>query len=212
MTILEATRTDDNAFAAPGKGFVVKSGAGYRSEQGSDYEPGVSAETVGSKSIWLGMITLPPGKRTRAHVHEHHETALYMLSGDEMELWTGDKLSSRHRASGRLHLHPGEHVARRRESKRAVRRYLSARATRRPLRKVSSYDPRWTEGCPEIPYLCPHHQHPWRACSAGGPIVRRAIHGGSWRRPRHRKLPPEGAAQMGGGAYSPVPACVSSLS
>ena len=92
MTILEATRTGDNAFAAPEKGFVVKSGAGYRSEQGSDYEPGVSAETVGSKSIWLGMITLPPGKRTRAHVHEHHETALYMLSGDEMELWTGDQL------------------------------------------------------------------------------------------------------------------------
>ncbi|HTG08063.1 MAG TPA: hypothetical protein VK635_28955 [Bradyrhizobium sp.] len=48
---------------------MVKSGAGYRSEQGSDYEPGVSAETVGSKSIWLGMITLPHGKRTRAHVH-----------------------------------------------------------------------------------------------------------------------------------------------
>ena len=80
MTILEATTTGDNAFAAPEKGFVVKSGAAYRSEQGSDYEPGVSAETVGSKSIWLGMITLPPGKRTRAHVHEHHETALYMLA------------------------------------------------------------------------------------------------------------------------------------
>jgi uncharacterized RmlC-like cupin family protein len=95
MTILEATRTGDNAVAAPEKAFVVKSGAGYRAEQGSDYEPGVSAETVGSKSIWLGMISLPPGKRTRAHVHEHHETALYMLSGDEMELWTGDQLQYR---------------------------------------------------------------------------------------------------------------------
>ena len=95
MTILEATRTGDNAFAAPEKGSVVKSGAGYRSEQGSDYEPGVSAETVGSKSIWLGMISLPPGKRTRAHVHEHHETALYMLSGDEIEFWTGDLLQYR---------------------------------------------------------------------------------------------------------------------
>ena len=66
MTILEATRTGDNAFAALEKGFVVESGAGYRAEQGSDYEPGVSAETVGSKSIWLGMITLPPGPRARA--------------------------------------------------------------------------------------------------------------------------------------------------
>jgi hypothetical protein len=31
------------------------------------------AETVGSSSLWLGKITLPAGKRTRAHVHEHHE-------------------------------------------------------------------------------------------------------------------------------------------
>jgi len=94
MTILEATKTD-NSVIVPHKASVVRSGAGYRAEQGSDYEPGVSAETVGSKSLWLGMISLPPGKRTRAHVHEHHETALYMISGDEMELWTGDQLQYR---------------------------------------------------------------------------------------------------------------------
>jgi uncharacterized RmlC-like cupin family protein len=92
MTVLEVTRSDDKPVAATHKGSVVKGSAGYRSEQGSDYEPGVSAETVGSKWLWLGIITLPPGKRTRAHVHEHHETALYMLNGDEMELWTGDQL------------------------------------------------------------------------------------------------------------------------
>ena len=95
MTILEASRTEGSALATPRKASVVKSGASYRAEQGSDYEPGVSAETVGSKSIWLGMITLPPGKRTRAHVHEHHETALYMLGGDELELWTCDQLQYR---------------------------------------------------------------------------------------------------------------------
>ncbi len=95
MTILEATRSDNAAADSPRKASVVKGGAGYRAEQGSDYQPGVSAETVGSKSIWLGMITLPPGKRTRAHVHEHHETALYMLSGDEIELWTGDQFQYR---------------------------------------------------------------------------------------------------------------------
>ena len=94
MTILEATRTDDNV-VTPRKASVVKSGTGYRAEQGSDYEPGVSAETVGSKTIWLGRITLPPGQRTRAHVHERHETALYMVSGGEMELWTGDQLQYR---------------------------------------------------------------------------------------------------------------------
>ena len=95
MTFLDAIRSDDKTVPAPQKGSVVKGGAGYRAEQGSDYQPGVSAETVGSKSLWLGMMTLPPGKRTKAHVHEHHETALYMLSGDEMELWTGDQLQYR---------------------------------------------------------------------------------------------------------------------
>ena len=95
MTILEATTTDARATSSPCKASVVRGGAGYRAEQGSDYDPGVSAETVGSSSLWLGKITLPAGKRTRAHVHEHHETALYMLSGDEMELWTGDQLQYR---------------------------------------------------------------------------------------------------------------------
>jgi uncharacterized RmlC-like cupin family protein len=37
-------------------------------------------------------MALPPGGRTKAHVHEHHETALYMMSGDVLELWTGDEL------------------------------------------------------------------------------------------------------------------------
>ena len=74
------------------KGSVVRGGSSYRAEQGSDYQPGVSAETVDSRMIWLGMITLPPGARTKAHVHEHHETALYMTSGERIELWTGDHL------------------------------------------------------------------------------------------------------------------------
>jgi uncharacterized RmlC-like cupin family protein len=95
MTILEATMTADSRTVSPAKASVVRSGAGYHAEQGSDYEPGISAETVGSKSIWLGIITLPPGKRTRAHVHEHHETALYMLGGDSLELWTGHQLQYR---------------------------------------------------------------------------------------------------------------------
>lgn len=74
------------------KASVVKGGAGYRSEQGSEYFPGISAETVGARSLWLGIVTLAPGQRTRAHVHARHETAFYMLSGEEVEIWTGDEL------------------------------------------------------------------------------------------------------------------------
>jgi hypothetical protein len=72
-------------------GRVVRGGAAYKSEQGSDYEPGVSAETAGSQAVFLGRVTLQPGGRTRAHVHERHETALYLLSGT-CELWTGPSL------------------------------------------------------------------------------------------------------------------------
>ena len=74
---------------------VVAGGAKFTSPQGSDYEPGVSAETVQSKALFLGQVTLPPGKRTKAHVHEKHETAMYFLAGDEIELYTGANLEHR---------------------------------------------------------------------------------------------------------------------
>jgi uncharacterized RmlC-like cupin family protein len=74
---------------------VVKGGGGYRAQQGPDYLPGVSAESVGSQALWLGMVTLAPGQRTRAHVHACHETAFYMLNGEEVELWSGECLETR---------------------------------------------------------------------------------------------------------------------
>lgn len=77
------------------RGCVVKGGQGYRAQQGSDYLPGISAESVGAKALWLGIATLPAGQRTKAHVHERHETAFYMMSGDEVELWTGNQLQFR---------------------------------------------------------------------------------------------------------------------
>ena len=88
----DAHATKVSSREAKRRGVVVKSGAEYRVEQGADYQPGVSAETAGSQIIWLGLMTLPPGARTKAHVHERHETALYMMSGDALELWTGDEL------------------------------------------------------------------------------------------------------------------------
>jgi len=88
MSSVSTTKTRVNGR----KGVVVKGASGYRVEQGSDYQPGVSAKAVGSRVLWLGLMTLPPGARTKAHVHEHHETALYMMSGDLLELWTGDDL------------------------------------------------------------------------------------------------------------------------
>jgi len=77
-------------------GSVVQAGERYRGKQGLNYTPGVSAESMGSQAIWLGTVTLPPrGGRTKAHLHERHEAALYMVSGDEGELWTGEQLEHR---------------------------------------------------------------------------------------------------------------------
>lgn len=74
---------------------VVRGGEPYRSVQGSVYAPGISAETVDSKAVFLGIVTLPPGQRTKAHVHERHESAFYLLSGEEVELWSGERLEHR---------------------------------------------------------------------------------------------------------------------
>lgn len=96
-----------NTAATPETGnraLVVRGSPAYRAEQGSDYEPGISSETVGAKALWLGIATLPPGHRTKAHVHAHHETAFYMLSGDHLEMWTGDQLQYRDV------VHPGDYL------------------------------------------------------------------------------------------------------
>jgi len=76
--------------------FVVPGSTPYTSAQGSRYAPGVSAEACGATSLFLGVVTLAPGQRTKAHIHERHESAHYMLSGDEVELWTGPRLAQRH--------------------------------------------------------------------------------------------------------------------
>ena len=83
--------------------FVVRGSESFTSAQGARYAPGISAETVGAESLFLGLITLPAGERTKAHTHRH-ETAHYMLSGGEVELWTGERLQ--HRCCAR----PGDYL------------------------------------------------------------------------------------------------------
>ena len=77
-------------------GGVVHAGESYQGKQGPDYIPGVSAETVGSQALWLGSVTLSPGGgRTKAHIHEQHESAFCMISGEEVEVYTGEQLEHR---------------------------------------------------------------------------------------------------------------------
>ena len=63
---------------------VIRSVESYQGKQGPTYAGGVSAESVGARAIWLGMITIPPKGRTKAHLHEQHETALFFVSGEDL--------------------------------------------------------------------------------------------------------------------------------
>ncbi|WP_423068741.1 cupin domain-containing protein [Devosia sp. CN2-171] len=74
------------------KAAIVKGIPAHTAKQGSDYATGVSAETVGANSIFLGVVTLPPGRRTKAHLHQYHETAMYMIEGDEIDMYSGANL------------------------------------------------------------------------------------------------------------------------
>ena len=61
---------------------VVKGGSrAYVGRQGLSYFEGISAETVGAQRLCLHVLTIPPGGRAKAHLHERHESAIYLLSG-----------------------------------------------------------------------------------------------------------------------------------
>ncbi len=60
---------------------VVRSGEIEDSSRKLRYGRGVSAESVGAKGICMHMGVVPPGGVAEAHLHEDHETALYVVSG-----------------------------------------------------------------------------------------------------------------------------------
>ena len=70
---------------------LVERGTGYRGKQGLDYFAGVSAETSGSHKLCLHKVTIPPLARAKPHLHENHESAVYVLSGNA-GMWFGEGL------------------------------------------------------------------------------------------------------------------------
>lgn len=71
---------------------VIRPGATYDGKQGLTYFAGIAAESTGATGICMHLLTIPPGARANAHLHEAHETAIYMLSG-VAEMWYGEGLS-----------------------------------------------------------------------------------------------------------------------
>jgi uncharacterized RmlC-like cupin family protein len=70
---------------------VIHTQETYRGKQGLSYFAGISAQSARAQGICMHLLTFPPGGRARAHLHEHHETAIYILSG-EAEMWYGEEL------------------------------------------------------------------------------------------------------------------------
>jgi len=70
----------------------LRRGETYHGKQGFDYFAGVSAETAGATGICMHLLEIPPGGRAKAHLHEAHETAIYVLSGCS-EVWYGQELA-----------------------------------------------------------------------------------------------------------------------
>jgi len=70
---------------------IIRAKDSYEGKQGLTYFSGVSAESAGARGLCMHLLTFPPGGRARAHMHENHETAIYVLSG-EAEMWYGEGL------------------------------------------------------------------------------------------------------------------------
>ena len=70
---------------------VIHTQEAFVGKQGLTYFAGISAQSAGAHGICLHMLTLPPRGRGHAHLHEHHETAIYIISG-QAEMWYGEGL------------------------------------------------------------------------------------------------------------------------
>jgi len=70
---------------------LIQAGTAAEGRTGVTYAPGVSACSAGARGLCLQLASLPPGARSRAHRHDQHESAAYVVEG-EMVLWFGERL------------------------------------------------------------------------------------------------------------------------
>ena len=71
---------------------IVRGQETYQGKQQLAYGVGISTQSAGSRSLCLHTLTIPPGGRAKAHLHENHESAIYLVSG-EVEMWWGEALT-----------------------------------------------------------------------------------------------------------------------
>jgi uncharacterized RmlC-like cupin family protein len=71
---------------------VVRAAPSEVGVTGLVYAAGLSAETVGSRALCLQLVTIAPGARGTAHLHDQHESGIYVVSG-EVVMWFGERLA-----------------------------------------------------------------------------------------------------------------------
>lgn len=70
---------------------VIRPSATYEGKQAFSYFEGISAESSGAVGICMHLLTIPPSGRAKAHKHEAHETAIYVLEG-RAAMWYGENM------------------------------------------------------------------------------------------------------------------------
>ncbi|MEU1819388.1 cupin domain-containing protein [Streptomyces roseifaciens] len=81
---------------------VVRTGQ-YEGIQGGLFGAGISAQSAGAKALCLHRLVMPAGTRGRPHLHEGHESAIFIQSG-QVEVWHGEGLAEH------LVLHAGDYL------------------------------------------------------------------------------------------------------
>ncbi|EPX82992.1 cupin domain-containing protein [Salipiger mucosus] len=65
----------------------IRAESTYDGKQGFTYFEGIARESTGAQAICMHLLRIPPGGRAKAHMHENHETAIYVIEGRTIMHW-----------------------------------------------------------------------------------------------------------------------------
>jgi uncharacterized RmlC-like cupin family protein len=101
-------RTAQMTTTAPGEVIIIRAPGTYPGRQGLSLATGVSSRSAGARALCLHVVMIPPGTRGIPHLHDGHESAIYVVSG-QTEVWHGPGLLRRlvAQAGDFLYIPPG---------------------------------------------------------------------------------------------------------
>lgn len=122
---------------------VVHAAEAAEGRTGVTYASGISSASAGASALCLQLASLPPGGRSRAHRHDEHESAAYVIEG-ELVLRYGERLEHEVRAQAGSFLYVPDGVS------HAV---FNASDGERALAVLARTDPNEHEDVTELPEL-----------------------------------------------------------